>query len=293
MPASKNFSAEQLYEMERAYTVRLMSCADIAACFSCGKNTVRKYLLLRGVALDKRPRTRAKAKGRESPLKGTKLTDLRKQALSESRKGNSYCLGRKLSAETRAKISAGNRGKTVPREAVERQRASAAKRRVSEDPALQRVFGDLAASGAFPSGASEYEKNLIAIGEQRKATVYARAAVKRMLRRVLKMSGKKKNTPSEVALGYSSLELREHMESQFVGEMRWGVKGSFHIDHIVPVSVFFASGVFDPKIINALANLRPLTPEDNRAKSDKYDVRKFNDDLRALSESIKPEEARQ
>lgn len=97
-----------------------------------------------------------------------------------------------------------------------------------------------------------------------------RAACKRMLRRTLMMTGKRKSAPTEVLLGYTHRELRAHLESQFKDGMGWELRESFHIDHIKPVAAFFAEGVYDPSIINSLSNLQVLSPKENRAKSNKY-----------------------
>lgn len=77
---------------------------------------------------------------------------------------------------------------------------------------------------------------------------------------------------TERALGYTSRELRAHIESQFQPGMSWSARGSFHIDHRTPVAEFFRRGVYDPVVINALSNLQPLTPAQNRKKADKVGV---------------------
>jgi len=73
------------------------------------------------------------------------------------------------------------------------------------------------------------------------------------------------------ALGYTLVELRTHLERQFLPGMGWHNMGDWHIDHIVPLSSFDVAGPDDPELRRAwaLTNLRPLWAKDNLAKSDK------------------------
>ena len=57
-------------------------------------------------------------------------------------------------------------------------------------------------------------------------------------------------------LGYSALELKNHITSQFISGMTWENHGEWHIDHIKPVISFTTTE--DIKIVCALSNLRPL-----------------------------------
>ena len=69
-------------------------------------------------------------------------------------------------------------------------------------------------------------------------------------------------------VGYSMLELRAHLERQFLRGMTWENMGEWHIDHIVPLSSFTITGPDDPELRRAwaLPNLRPLWAEDNMRK---------------------------
>lgn len=67
-------------------------------------------------------------------------------------------------------------------------------------------------------------------------------------------------------LGYSVEEFCHHIEGQFLPGMSWEERSAWHIDHIKPVSAFIAEGTRDPKIINALSNLRPLWAAENISK---------------------------
>lgn len=57
-------------------------------------------------------------------------------------------------------------------------------------------------------------------------------------------------------LGYSALELKEHIESLFTPYMSWKNYGEWHIDHICPVINF--SSTDDIKSVCSLSNLQPL-----------------------------------
>lgn len=92
-------------------------------------------------------------------------------------------------------------------------------------------------------------------------------AARDMLKRVLKLIGKRKRTRTEAALGYTAIELRAHLEAQFGDGMSWKNWGDWHIDHIKPISVMVAEGITDPAVINALSNLRPLWSEENLTRS--------------------------
>ena len=79
-------------------------------------------------------------------------------------------------------------------------------------------------------------------------------------RSVLKSSlnrlGKPKEGHTIELLGYSALDLKNHMISLFTDGMSWDNHGEWHIDHIKRVSEFDKDTAID--IVNALSNLRPL-----------------------------------
>lgn len=91
--------------------------------------------------------------------------------------------------------------------------------------------------------------------------------------RTLKATGRKKITKSQKLLGYSVNELKKHLQShpkwKSICTQKWSV------DHIFPISAFIEHGVFDPKIINHLDNLQPLTLKENHSKKNKYCKEKF------------------
>ena len=86
-------------------------------------------------------------------------------------------------------------------------------------------------------------------------------------RTLVATNGKKSGTTFDV-LGYTKEDLVSHIERQFSKGMSWENYGEWHIDHIVPVSWHVKNGEKDPKVINALTNLRPLWAKDNFSKGD-------------------------
>lgn len=101
-----------------------------------------------------------------------------------------------------------------------------------------------------------------------KAAVIARA----ILNRCHKQAGSTKKDRYYIELGYTSGQLKEHIERQFSKGMTWDNYGEWHIDHIVPVSSFIRSGETSPSVINALSNLRPLWAEENMKKGANSEV---------------------
>lgn len=81
-------------------------------------------------------------------------------------------------------------------------------------------------------------------------------AWRRILRNSLRDLGEKKKGKTIVLLGYSALELKNHIEFLFTEGMTWDNHGEWHIDHIKQI-VSFAKDTH-PSIVNALNNLRPL-----------------------------------
>ena len=72
----------------------------------------------------------------------------------------------------------------------------------------------------------------------------------------LRRMNRKKDNRTIVMLGYSSEDLRIHIEGQFTSGMSWCNYGDWHIDHIKSVSSF--SNDTPASIVNALSNLRPM-----------------------------------
>lgn len=87
------------------------------------------------------------------------------------------------------------------------------------------------------------------------------------LRKSLQSIGKRKIARTFEMLGYSSDDLKQHIERQFTGGMAWENMGQWHIDHIVPIST--AETQEDVVRLNQLPNLRPLWASDNLSKGSK------------------------
>lgn len=89
----------------------------------------------------------------------------------------------------------------------------------------------------------------------------------------------KKTQRTASYLGYTWDQLKEHIINhpnwENVKDCRW------HLDHIFPLQAFLDYDVRDPKVINALDNLRPITQEENIAKCARYDTIEFKEYLRS------------
>jgi hypothetical protein len=77
-----------------------------------------------------------------------------------------------------------------------------------------------------------------------------------ILHNYLRRVGKEKENYTIEILGYSTLDLKQHIESLFTDGMTWNNYGEWHIDHIKPVTRF--SNDTPPNIVNQLSNLQPL-----------------------------------
>lgn len=84
-----------------------------------------------------------------------------------------------------------------------------------------------------------------------------------ILKRILRY---KKHESTSDLLGYTSIELRENIESKFKDGMSWDNYGEWEIDHIIPVSSFDLENTL-PSIVNSLDNLQPLWKIENIKKS--------------------------
>ena len=77
----------------------------------------------------------------------------------------------------------------------------------------------------------------------------------------------------EHLLGWTTDELRAHLESQFEPWMNWSNHGEWHIDHIIPIAAFNYESPYDIdfKRCWALSNLRPLEAGANQRKGTKME----------------------
>jgi hypothetical protein len=121
------------------------------------------------------------------------------------------------------------------------------------------------------------------------------SAYSRILRNVLRETRSDKTSRTEKMLGYSIQEFKIHIESKFETWMNWenngkpyksGEERKWSIDHIKSIQEFIKNTIYNPKIINALSNLRPLDANENLKKSDYMENGKRARDL--LDKSIPP-----
>lgn len=76
-----------------------------------------------------------------------------------------------------------------------------------------------------------------------------------------------KPAKTEVLLGCSWQEAKEHMENLFLPGMTWANHGEWHIDHKVPIAS--ATTIEEAIALNHISNLQPLWAKDNILKRDK------------------------
>ena len=92
------------------------------------------------------------------------------------------------------------------------------------------------------------------------------------IRSSLKSKGlSKKGRHWEDLVGYTSQELRDHLENLFQLGMTWRNMKEWHIDHVLPLSFFKYKSTDDVefKYCWSLNNLQPLWAKDNIRKSNK------------------------
>lgn len=86
-----------------------------------------------------------------------------------------------------------------------------------------------------------------------------------VLHSTLKRLGTIKESHTIDMLGYSAIELKEHIEKQFVEGMTWENHGKWHVDHKNAVANFSSDD--DIRVVCALENLQPLWAFDNLSKN--------------------------
>lgn len=82
------------------------------------------------------------------------------------------------------------------------------------------------------------------------------------------LRGGKGSRSWQSAVGYTLDELKIHLERQFSAGMSWSNIGEWHVDHIIPLSMFTyaALGEKDFRAAWALTNLRPMWATENIGK---------------------------
>ncbi len=117
--------------------------------------------------------------------------------------------------------------------------------------------------------------------ERRKKTIFKlshslSSGVNISLKRYAKQGLRKNKRHWEDLVGYSVQELKRHLENLFLSGMNWNNYGSWHIDHIIPISFFEYTSTDDIefKYCWSLINLQPLWAKDNLEKSNKIILNK-------------------
>lgn len=110
----------------------------------------------------------------------------------------------------------------------------------------------------------KYMSNYIKKHKKLNPHIYAWRSV---LNNTLKRFGTKKEEQTIKLLGYSAIQLKEHLENNFISGMTWDNWGEWHIDHIKPVSSFDRNEKMN--IVNSLSNLTPIWAIDNLKKGNK------------------------
>lgn len=82
------------------------------------------------------------------------------------------------------------------------------------------------------------------------------------------------NGENDERVNYSSIELKQHIESLFEPWMGWDNIGKWEVHHNVPISWFKPET--PPNIINSLENLYPISKKENRSIKNKYIKFKLN-----------------
>ena len=85
----------------------------------------------------------------------------------------------------------------------------------------------------------------------------------------LKENNIEKNGHYFDVLGYTPEELKEHLEKQFTDGITWDNYGEWHIDHIIPISSFNFTTMYDKEFKQCweLSNLQPMWGPENIKKS--------------------------
>jgi len=225
-----------------------------------------------------------------SPLKGRKLSAETRKKMSEA------AIGRKASAETRKKISEVQKGKKISDESIKKCKETWAKnvadgyesphkgRKKSEAhrEKISKTLKGRKRSDEFKEKISKTLKGRKHTAESRKKMSKAQkgsnssrwnpnreevarnAAVYSLMVQYLNLPFRAKVDTHEVicCLGYTKEDFVTVIEGKFYSDMGWKNrgrrKGKWNIHHILPISWFVKFNVTDPKILNALDNLKPL-----------------------------------
>jgi hypothetical protein len=90
--------------------------------------------------------------------------------------------------------------------------------------------------------------------------------IRRRINESLKNKGVYKEYRTIEYLGCSWLELKQHLESQFVTGMCWKTRHLWHIDHIIPLALFDLTNEEERLFAFSYVNLQPLWAKENLQK---------------------------
>lgn len=90
------------------------------------------------------------------------------------------------------------------------------------------------------------------------------------IRAAIKRDKTTKSFSTMKLVGCTIEELKNHLKSQFDNKMNWQNYGSWHVDHIIPVTAFNLSDLEQQKECFHFTNLQPLWGTENLRKSNKY-----------------------
>jgi hypothetical protein len=91
---------------------------------------------------------------------------------------------------------------------------------------------------------------------------------------VLKENNLTKNNHYFEILGYTQMELVNHLEKLFNNGMTWENYGEWHVDHKLPITSFNFNDINDDEFKKcwSLGNLQPMWGSENISKSNKIFV---------------------
>jgi hypothetical protein len=113
----------------------------------------------------------------------------------------------------------------------------------------------------------EYINNYKKIRRQTDVIFKIKENLSHRTRQIFKHFNSEKKDKTFEIIGCSPLELKEHLERQFVNGITWENRNEWHIDHIIPLS-----SAKTKEELNRLChytNLQPLWAKDNLKKSNK------------------------
>jgi hypothetical protein len=133
------------------------------------------------------------------------------------------------------------------------------------------------------SGSHHYE--WISDREKKRTNDLFRQKCRSMINICIRYLKINKNKKTKELLGYTAVQLREHIFNHKNWHKLIGKK--WHLDHIFPIKAFLDYGIRDIKLINCLENLQPLTVVENCVKNDNYDACAFENWLQSKGFKVK------